>query len=87
MTTYEFEVASKNEVIKFAEETLALHLCITDVDVVCMTHVLGYKKCLLMSHYTPYYYEVTYNRDKDEIYFDVYEKKLNKKVTDYRCEV
>lgn len=84
MTTYEFEVAAKNAVIDFARDRLDLDLMIEDVDVVWMTHVLGFKKCLLFSKRIPFYCEVTYNLKQDVIYLDVYEKQYHKNIYDYK---
>lgn len=76
MTSYEFEKAAKNAVIKTLNEDIQ----ISDLELVWFAHELGYKKCTIWG--TPLdsrYAEVTYNRDKDEMYVDIYQK-INHKV-------
>lgn len=77
MTTYEFEVAAKNAVLDkyFAGNS---DVSIADIHVVWMAHVLGYKKCLLMTpHADDMYFEVTYNLKSNEMYLDLYQKQQN----------
>jgi hypothetical protein len=81
MTSYEFEKAAKNATIKVVKE-YGIDTTIQELQIVWFTHCLGFKKCML---YAPsmgsMYCEVTYNRDKDEMYVDLYDKKVNKKFT------
>lgn len=78
MTSYEFEKAAKNAVIKIMRENHGIILDIEDLDLVWFAHELGYKKCTLYAQKLGHYYpEVTYNRDRDEIYVDVYLKVSN----------
>lgn len=52
-----------------------------DVFVVWNAYILGNIKALLSTTlYDGMYYEVTYNKAKDEIYFDAYKKFENRKV-------
>lgn len=79
MTNYEFEKATKNAVIKVLGEDIE----ISRLELVWFTHVLGYKKCTIWgvpigNRYA--YAEVTYNRDKDEMYVDIYEKVSNTRI-------
>lgn len=77
MTSQEFEKAAKNAVIKVLGEDIE----ISQLDLVWFAHELGYKKCTLWG--VPMgdrYAEVTYNRDKDEMYVDIYKKVSNTKI-------
>ena len=80
MTSYDFEKATKNAVRKeFAKG--GINFTISDIDFVWFAHELGYKKCTIWG--APMgnkYAEVTYNRDKDEMYVDIYQKIMNVKV-------
>ena len=82
MTSYEFEKAAKNAVAKLLREEHGVNIAMQDLQFVWFAHLLGYKKCTL---YTPamgrLYAEVTYNRDKDEMYVDLYEKDSNVRIT------
>ena len=78
MTTYEFEVAAKNAVISAVKERYGEDYKISDVQVVWMTHVLGHKKAILIDNGGNLrLYEVTYNRDRNELYVDLYNKEKN----------
>lgn len=77
MTSYEFEKAAKNAVIKVLNENIN----IDQLDLVWFAHELGYKKCTIWgSSMGARYAEVTYNRDKDEMYVDIYRKISNTKI-------
>lgn len=53
------------------------------VFVVWNAYILGNIKCLISTDRKDgMYYEVTYNRDKREIYFDAYEKVRNTAIMD-----
>ena len=72
MTSYEFEKAAKNAVI----QTLSENISIDQLDLVWFAHELGYKKCTIWGQpMGNRYAEVTYNRDKDEMYVDIYQKR------------
>ena len=52
-----------------------------DVFVVWNCYILGYQKALLSTtNHDGMYYEVTYNKEKNEIYFDAYKKFENRKI-------
>ncbi|MBT9788831.1 hypothetical protein GPK90_05665 [Clostridium sp. MCC344] len=81
MTSYEFEIVAKNAVVnelkKYGVET-----DISKLDFVWFAHELGYKKCTIWGPPMGIKYaEVTYNRDKDEMYVDIYQKISNKKIS------
>ena len=78
MTSYEFEKAAKNAVI----QTLNENISIDQLDLVWFAHELGYKKCTIWGQpMGNRYAEVTYNRDKDEMYVDIYQKIINNKIS------
>lgn len=78
MTSYEFEKLAKNEVIKIMKENYDIELSIEELDIVWFAHELGFKKCTLYAEKLGHYYpEVTYNRDKNELYVDIYLKQSN----------
>ena len=78
MTSYEFEKVAKNAVI----QTLNENISIDQLDFVWFAHELGYKKCTIWEKPMGYRYaEVTYNRDKDEMYVDIYQKIINNKIS------
>ena len=78
MTSYEFEKAAKNAVI----QTLSENISIAQLDLVWLAHELGYKKCTIWEKpMGNKYAEVTYNRDKDEMYIDIYQKIINNKIS------
>lgn len=77
MTSYEFEKAAKNAVIKVLGEDIK----ISQLELVWFAHELGYKKCTIWG--VPMgdrYAEVTYNRDKNEMYVDIYKKVSNARI-------
>lgn len=78
MTSYEFEKVAKNAVI----QTLGENISINELDLVWFAHELGYKKCTIWGEpLGKRYAEVTYNRDKDELYVDVYRKIIHNVVS------
>lgn len=78
MTSYEFEKVAKNAVIK----VLNKNITIEKLDLVWFAHELGYKKCTIWgTAMGDKYAEVTYNRDKNEIYVDMYKKISNTKIS------
>ena len=77
--SYKFEVICKNLVIDYfnnkVEKTDNKKINIKDVYVVWMCKTLKNSKALLSTNVSDgMYYEITYNGDKDEIYFDAYKK-------------
>ena len=79
MTSYEFEKAAKNAVIKvLSDDVNFMNITIDQLDLVWFAHELGYKKCTIWGKpMGTRYAEVTYNRDKDEMYVDIYQKITN----------
>lgn len=78
MTSYEFEVAAKNAVIKCIKEHHGERYTIEDINMVWFAHVLGNKKAILIDNgKNDRLYEVTYNAAKDELYVDEYGKLNN----------
>lgn len=78
MNSYDFCVAAKNAIINVAKEKYGEDYKIEDVQVVWMVHLLGYKKGIYIDNgQNQRIYEVTYNRDKNEMYVDAYEKQSN----------
>ncbi len=77
--SYKFEVICKNLVIDYfnnnVEKTDNKKINIKDVYVVWMCKTLKNSKALLSTTVSDgMYYEITYNGEKDEIYFDAYKK-------------
>ncbi len=78
MTSYEFEVAAKNAAIETIKYRYNIDVDIKEINLVWFTHLLGNKKCMLYAwQIETAYIEVTYSKEKDEMYVDVYEKALN----------
>ena len=78
MTSYEFEKAAKNAVI----QTLSENISIDQLDLVWFAYKLDYKKCIIWGQpMGNRYAEVTYNRDKNEMYVDIYQKIINNKIS------
>jgi len=81
-TTYEFEKIAKNACIKVMKEQFGIELTIQELQFVWFAHELGFKKCTLFAEKLGHYYpEITYNRDANELYVDVYLKQSNTKFT------
>ena len=88
MTSYEFEVAAKNAVIKVIKEQFGEEYNITQINMVWFAHLLGFKKGILIDPgKNTRLYEVTYNRDKNELYVDAYDKLSNTVITELDTEV
>ncbi len=82
MTSYEFEIAAKNALIKVLKSQYGIDATIDMLNFVWFTHVLGYKKaCIYGLVMGKLYAEVTYNLDNDDMYVDVYTKTSNVKFT------
>lgn len=77
MASYDFEKAAKNAVI----DVLGEDIVIDQLDMVWLANELGYKKCTIWGEpMGDKYAEVTYNRDKDEMHVDIYQKISNTKI-------
>lgn len=77
--SYKFEVICKNIIIDYfnnrVEKTDNKKIGIKDVYVVWMCKTLKNSKALLSTNISDgMYYEITYNGETDEIYFDAYKK-------------
>lgn len=55
---------------------------IKDLFIVWSCYILGNRKFLVGSLSNNHYFEVTYNKEKDEWYVDEYEKVSNRLITD-----
>ena len=78
MKSYDFEKAAKNAVI----DVLGEDIFIDQLEMVWFAHELGYKKCTIWGEpMRGKYAEVTYNRDKDEMYVVIYQKISNTKIS------
>ena len=78
MNSYDYCVAAKNAIIKVAKEKYGEDYRIEDIQVVWMVHLLGFKKGIYIDNgQNQRIYEVTYNRDRNEMYVDAYEKQSN----------
>ena len=74
MTSYEFEVAAKNVVIEMMARR-GVECNIKDLNLVWFTHLLGNKKCMIWGDcMANLYAEITYARDSDMVYADLYQK-------------
>jgi hypothetical protein len=83
MGNEEFIAKAKNLVESYAKEHLDKSDTIPpfEVFVVWNAYILGNIKALLSTTlFDGMYYEVTYNKEKNEIYFDAYKKFENRKV-------
>ena len=81
MTSYEFEMAAKKAVVDVCR-TGGKYVIVDQVHIVFFAYTLGNIKATLIDGLlNNRYYEVTYNKAKDEMYVDVYMKVLNKKLT------
>lgn len=79
----EFTQKVKEEVCKYANEHLdksdGKQITPDDVYIVWFTYILGYQKALASTTlFDGMYYEVTFNRDKSEMYLDAYKKFENR---------
>ena len=78
MSSYEFEVAAKNAVAEACLKYYSEEYGIKDIQMVWFAHILGFKKAILINNgQNLRIFEVTYNRDKDEMYVDTYSKSSN----------
>lgn len=82
MSTYDFEVRAKKELIRLIEATYEEIFQIEDISVVWMAHLLRNKKAIFVDNgKNQRLYEVTYNSATNEMYVDLYEKRRNVAVT------
>ena len=78
MSSYDFEVKAKRELIRLIEETYGETFGIEDISVVWMAHLLRNKKGVFVDNgKNQRLYEVTYNSATNEMYVDLYEKRRN----------
>lgn len=81
MTSYEFEVAAKNAVIKVIKETYGEDFNIHEIHFTSFSYVLGDNKATMIDcGNNARYYEVTYDLLNNAMYVDVYEKKRNVRI-------
>lgn len=81
MVSREFIESCKLEVRKYAEEHLDKSDIIPDFEVFVVWYsktLQNYKALLSTTLLDDMYYEITYNGDKKEVYFDAYKKFENK---------
>lgn len=83
MTSYGFEVAGKNAIIKTLEKKYGKQIKIQELHTVWFSYVLGNMKMIITdAGPSNRIYEVTYNRQANKMYVDVYEKQLNATYTE-----
>ena len=87
MTSYLFEVAAKNAVIKTVKENHGESFTIDQIHMVWFAHLLGFKKGIFIdagkvAGKNNRIYEVTYDRDKNALYVDEYDKVENTVITE-----
>jgi len=74
MNSYEFEKAAKNVVIDMLAKR-GIDAKIEDLNLVWFTHLLGNKKCMIWGEpMANLYAEITYARDSQIVYADLYMK-------------
>ena len=79
LTSYEFEVAAKNAVIDLIDEVYGEQYDISGIQMVWFGHIMGFKKAILIDvGENNRMYEVTYDRDRDFLYVDGYEKRCKR---------
>lgn len=78
MSSLAFMNLAKELTKKFAEAENDVELKLNDVYIVWYNYTLGNSKALLSTNIEDgRYYELTYNKEKSEIYIDVYKKEHN----------
>lgn len=76
--SYKFQIVCKNAIIDYYKEYRGIGLLIEDVYTVWTCKALQNQKALLSTVVEDgLYFECTYNGDKDEMYLDVYDKRVN----------
>ena len=83
MTNKEFIKIAQEQVVEYfnshVDKTDNKTITINDVFVVWDCYILGHQKALLSTTVSDgMYYEITYNSNKHEMYFDAYKKWENK---------
>lgn len=83
MTSYNFEVAAKNVVIDMLAKR-GIEAKIDDLQLVWFTHLLGNKKCMIYGEpMANLYAEITYARDSQMVYADLYQKLDHQDIHDW----
>ena len=83
MDSYSFEVAAKNVVIDMLAKR-GLEAKIEDLQLVWFTHLLGNKKCMIYGEcMANLYAEITYARDSQMVYADLYQKLDHRDIHDW----
>ena len=83
MNSYEFEKAAKNVVIDMLAKR-GIDAKIEDLNLVWFTHLLGNKKCMIWGEpMANLYAEITYARDSQMVYADLYMKIDHKEIHDW----
>jgi len=78
MSSYEYQVKAKNELIKILKEKYDETLTIEELHLVWFSKVLQNFKCIIIDlNDNQRMYECTYNGDKKEMYLDIYKKEHN----------
>ena len=83
LTSDQFIQKAKGLVLEYAKEHLDptdnISITIDDVYVVTAAFILGNQKAMLSTTLSDgMYYEITYDRNKNQIYFDAYKKWENR---------
>ena len=80
MTSYKFEEITKNAVVEYLRNNY-IPVILESLELVWFKHELEYKKYIIggipMSNK---YAEVIYNKDKNEMYLNIYQKNRGKKI-------
>lgn len=74
MNEKEFLQLCREEVIKYTNEYLDKQITENDISFICVWWCKKEKKNKALLSTTGMYYEVTYNGDKKELYFNAYKK-------------
>ena len=81
MTSYEFEKAAKQALVRKISSVYDEDFVPKDISMVWFGYILGNMKGLFIDNsVNARYYEVTYNRANDEMYIDMYMKFRNFKI-------
>lgn len=81
MTSYEFEKAAKQALVRKISFVYDEDFVPKDISMVWFGYILGNMKGLFIDNsVNARYYEVTYNRANDEMYIDMYTKFRNFKI-------
>lgn len=87
MNSYEFEVAAKNAVIEEMRKRDTI-IGINDLQMVWFCHIVGNKKALIYGEdMQPMYAEVTYVKDQEMMYVDMYEKSSHNGIPLSQCDI